>query len=877
MEMAKTYEPSVFEKDLYHWWEKEGFFTPSVDSKKEPFTIVIPPPNITGQLHMGHALDESIQDCIIRFKRMQGYSALWLPGTDHASIATEVKIVEQLAKEGIDKYQLGREKFLERAWAWKTQYGGRIVEQLKCLGSSCDWSREAFTMDERCSKAVKHVFVKLYNEGLIYQGDRIINWCPECQTALSDAEVDYQEQASHFWHFKYFTPDGKTEVVFATTRPETMLGDTAIAVNPDDERYKNLVGKTVVVPFVNREIPVIADSYVEKDFGTGVVKITPAHDPNDFEVGLRHNLPVIRVMNDDGTMNKLAGKDYEGLDRYAARKKIVAEMEKIGQLVKIEDYSHNVGECYRCHTTVEPIVSKQWFVKMKPLAERAIQVVKDGEVNFVPKRFEKIYFNWMENIKDWCISRQLWWGHRIPVWYCQDCGEVICQEDTPHECPKCNSKKLKQDDDVLDTWFSSALWPFSTLGYPEETPDFKYFFPTNVLVTGYDIIFFWVARMIFSSLHHTGKIPFKEVLIHGIVRDAQGRKMSKSLGNGIDPLEFIDKYGADTLRFSLLNGVSSGGDIRFSADKVEGNRNFMNKIWNASRFVLMNSEGKQLVDISKCKLSVADKWILDKLNCVIKEVTANLENYELGVAANKLYDFVWSEFCDWYIEFSKPVLYGTDEEARTVTVSVLNYCLDKILKLLHPFVPFITESIYQNMPNHERTIMLAQYPVFDKKSIYKDDAETLDLIKEIIKSVRNAMAEYGVAPSKRLHLYIRPAAKQKQIEQSSIYIEKLAGAEEITFVGKDVSFEKVVSLVSAGGEVFIPMGELVDKQKEIARLEKEAADVKSEIARAEGKLGNKGFVEKAPAKLIEQEKEKLAKYKEMLAKLNGRMEELKNL
>ena len=877
MEMAKTYEPQSFEKDLYHWWEKAGFFTPSVDSKKEPFTIVIPPPNITGQLHMGHALDESIQDCIIRFKRMQGYSTLWLPGTDHASIATEVKIVEQLAKEGIDKYDLGREKFLERAWDWKKQYGGRIVEQLRCLGSSCDWSREAFTMDERCSRAVKHVFVKLYNEGLIYQGDRIINWCPVCQTALSDAEVDYEEQASHFWHFRYFTPDKKTEVIFATTRPETMLGDTAIAVNPEDERYKDLVGKTVLVPFVNREIPVIADSYVEKDFGTGVVKITPAHDPNDFEVGLRHNLPVIRVMNDDGTMNSLAGEEYQGLDRYEARKKIVAEMEKIGQLVKIEDYTHNVGECYRCHTTVEPIVSKQWFVKMKPLAERAIQVVKDGEINFVPKRFDKIYFNWMENIKDWCISRQLWWGHRIPVWYCDECGEVICQEDAPHSCPKCNSTKLRQDEDVLDTWFSSALWPFSTLGYPEETEDYKYFFPTNVLVTGYDIIFFWVARMIFSSLHHTDKIPFKEVLIHGIVRDAQGRKMSKSLGNGIDPLEFIDKYGADTLRFSLLNGVSSGGDIRFSADKVEGNRNFMNKIWNASRFVLMNTEEKNLVDIFTADLSVADKWILNKLNQVTKEVTANLESYELGVAAQKLYDFVWSEFCDWYIEFSKPVLYGTDEQVRNTTISVLNYCLDKILKLLHPFVPFLTEAIYQNLPGHEETIMLAQYPVYKAELEFEQDAETLDLIKEIIKSIRNARAEMNVVPSKRISIFIRPSKNAQQMQNAVVYIEKLAGADKVTFVDESATFEQVVSLVSAGGEVFIPLGELVDKQKEIDRLTKEVNQVISEIKRAEGKLNNQGFVAKAPASLIEQEKEKLAKYQDMLGKLNERIEELKNL
>jgi len=651
MEMEKTYEPKIFEKDIYTWWEKQGYFAPDMNSTKPSFTIVMPPPNITAQLHIGHALNNAIQDCLIRYKRMKGFNTLWIPGTDHASIATEVKIIEKLKKEGTDKYALGREKFMERAWQWYAEYGGRIENQLRSLGLSCDWNRKAFTMDENLSKAVRHVFVKLYNKGLIYQGDRIVNWCPCCQTALSDAEVEYEEQASHLWYFCYYTQDGKDSLTFATTRPETMLGDTAVAVNPSDERYAHLVGKNVVVPFVNRVIPVVADEYVEKDFGTGVVKITPAHDPNDFEVGMRHNLPIIKIMNGDATMNELAGSEYVGLTREQCRKKIVENMKALGQCVKIEDYKHNVGSCYRCHTTVEPIVSKQWFVKMKELAEPAIEVVKKGDVNFVPKRFEKTYFNWMENIRDWCISRQLWWGHQIPVWYCGDCGEIICAENEPAKCPKCGSQRLTQDLDVLDTWFSSALWPFSTLGYPEKTKDLQKFFPTNVLVTMYDIIFYWVARMIFSSIEHMDEIPFDTVLIHGMVRDAQGRKMSKSLGNGVDPLEFIDNYGADTLRFSLLNGVASGNDMRFNSDKVENTRNFMNKIWNASRFVLMNCEGKNLKKLDDCKLTLADKWILTRLNTVIKEVGDNIDKYELGIASTTLYEFMWSEFCDWYIEF----------------------------------------------------------------------------------------------------------------------------------------------------------------------------------------------------------------------------------
>ena len=873
MDMSKTYEPQNFEKSIYDWWSKEGYFTPKIDYGKKPFTIMIPPPNITAQLHMGHALDNSIQDCLIRYKRMKGFNALWLPGTDHASIATEVKIVEQLKKEGTDKYELGREGFLERAWAWRAKYGGRIVEQLKRLGSSCDWSREAFTMDERCNKAVRHVFVKLYNKKLIYHGDRIINWCPCCKTALSDAEVEYEEQSSHLWYFKYFTTDGKTSLTFATTRPETMLGDTALAVNPTDERYAELVGKTVIVPFVNREIPIVADEYVEKDFGSGVVKITPAHDPNDFEVGLRHNLPVIRVMNDDGTMNELAGADYVGLDRYDCRKKIVENMKALGQCVKIEDYKHNVGSCYRCHTTVEPIVSKQWFVKMKPLAEPAIKAVREGETEFT-QRFDKTYFNWMENIRDWCISRQLWWGHRIPVWYCNECGEIICQEDAPKACPKCGSMNLRQDEDVLDTWFSSALWPFSTLGYPDKTEDLKYFFPTDVLVTMYDIIFFWVARMIFSSIEHMGQVPFKTVLIHGMVRDDKGRKMSKSAGNGVDPIEFIDKYGADTLRFSLLNGVASGNDMRFNGDKVENTRNFMNKIWNASRFVLMNCEGKTLLPLDKCKLNLADKWILTRLNSVIKEVTKNIEKYELGIASSALYDFMWSEFCDWYIEFSKPVLYGIDEEARQSNLSVLVYVLDKILKMLHPFMPFVTEEIYQNMPDHDTTIMLAEYPEPSKHN-YFAQAKIIELVKDMVGKIRNTRAEMGVAPSKKIRLFIKLNDKSKEIKKALVYIEKLANA-EVAFVDL-LPTDKSVTLVCLSGEMAIPMGDMVDAAKELERIEKELSNVEEEIKRASGKLNNAGFVAKAPAALITAEKQKVADYESMKSKLLEKKQMLMNM
>ncbi|HPG92464.1 MAG TPA: valine--tRNA ligase [Clostridia bacterium] len=874
MEMEKTYEPKIFEKDIYTWWEKQGYFAPDMNSTKPSFTIVMPPPNITAQLHIGHALNNAIQDCLIRYKRMKGFNTLWIPGTDHASIATEVKIIEKLKKEGTDKYALGREKFMERAWQWYAEYGGRIENQLRSLGLSCDWNRKAFTMDENLSKAVRHVFVKLYNKGLIYQGDRIVNWCPCCQTALSDAEVEYEEQASHLWYFCYYTQDGKDSLTFATTRPETMLGDTAVAVNPSDERYAHLVGKNVVVPFVNRVIPVVADEYVEKDFGTGVVKITPAHDPNDFEVGMRHNLPIIKIMNGDATMNELAGSEYVGLTREQCRKKIVENMKALGQCVKIEDYKHNVGSCYRCHTTVEPIVSKQWFVKMKELAEPAIEVVKKGDVNFVPKRFEKTYFNWMENIRDWCISRQLWWGHQIPVWYCGDCGEIICAENEPAKCPKCGSQRLTQDLDVLDTWFSSALWPFSTLGYPEKTKDLQKFFPTNVLVTMYDIIFYWVARMIFSSIEHMDEIPFDTVLIHGMVRDAQGRKMSKSLGNGVDPLEFIDNYGADTLRFSLLNGVASGNDMRFNSDKVENTRNFMNKIWNASRFVLMNCEGKNLKKLDDCKLTLADKWILTRLNTVIKEVGDNIDKYELGIASTTLYEFMWSEFCDWYIEFSKPVLYGTDETARESNLSVLVYVLDKILKMLHPFIPFLTEKIYQSLPEHGETIMLADFPL-PLETEYKTEYDIVELVKDMVVKIRNTRAENQVPPSKRIRLAIKPSSGCEEILKADVYIEKLANA-DVKFV-KEYDGDKSITLVCLAGEVFIPMGDMVDKEKETERIGKELATVEDEINRAKGKLENQGFVAKAPPQLIEAEKAKLADYIDMKLKLLDRLESLKNM
>nr|MBO4517996.1 valine--tRNA ligase [Clostridia bacterium] len=873
MDMAKTYNPSEFEKEIYEEWEKEGYFKAKIDADKLPFTIVIPPPNITGQLHMGHALDETLQDTLIRFKRMQGYSALWLPGTDHASIATEVKIVEQMAKEGLTKKDVGRDGFLERAWAWKEKYGGRIIEQLKTLGSSCDWSRLAFTMDEKCSKAVKEVFVNLYEKGLIYRGDRIINWCPDCKTALSDAEVEYVEEDSHLWYIRYQIKDSDEYITVATSRPETMFGDTAVAVNPKDKRYKGFEGKTLILPIVNKEIPVVYDDYVELEFGTGAVKITPAHDPNDFEVGLRHNLPVVKVLNDDGTMNENAGR-YNGMSALECREKVVEELKATGALVKIEPLHHNVGHCYRCHHTVEPLVSKQWFVKMEPLAKPAIDAVRKKSVKFTPDRFSKIYFNWMENVKDWCISRQLWWGHRIPAYYCDDCGEMTISKTDVKVCPKCGGTHIRQDEDVLDTWFSSALWPFSTLGYPEMTEELKYFYPTDVLVTGYDIIFFWVARMIFSGLEHMKRIPFKNVLIHGLVRDAQGRKMSKSLGNGIDPTEIIAKYGADTLRFSLINGVAAGSDMRFSDEKIEGARNFMNKVWNASRFVLLNSEGKTILPICDCKLTIADKWIITKLNKTVKDITLNMEKYEMGVALANLYDFVWNDFCDWYIEFTKPVLYGEDEKKTACTISVLIYVLDKIVKLLHPFVPFITERIYKYIPNAEGSIMVSDFPKYDTKQNYSVAVGEIEMVKEIIKTVRNVRSKTGAAPSKKITLYIA-TEKVAAVKAGVSYIKKLAGISEVKFI-KDKSelTEKIISQVIDKAELFIPLGELVDFDKERERIQKELENVENEIARASGKLANKGFLDKAPKALVEQERAKYDKFIDMRNKLNERLKDI---
>ncbi len=873
MDMAKTYNPSEFETQIYEEWNNNGYFKAKVDPNKLPFTIVIPPPNITGQLHMGHALDETLQDALIRFKRMQGYSALWLPGTDHASIATEVKIVEQMAKEGLTKKDVGREGFLERAWAWKEKYGGRIIEQLKTLGSSCDWSRLAFTMDERCSRAVKEVFVRLYEKGLIYRGDRIINWCPDCKTALSDAEVEYVEEDSHLWYIKYPVKGEDRYLTVATSRPETMLGDTAVAVNPKDKRYKDLIGKTLILPIVNKEIPVISDEYVELEFGTGAVKITPAHDPNDFEVGLRHGLEVIKVIGDDGLMNENADK-YCGMPALECREKIVEELKTLGVLEKIEPLHHNVGHCYRCHHTVEPTVSKQWFVKMEPLAKPAIEAVRKKSVKFTPERFSKIYFNWMEGIKDWCISRQLWWGHRIPAYYCQDCCEMTISKEDVKVCPHCGGTHIKQDEDVLDTWFSSALWPFSTLGFPDMTEDLQYFYPTDVLVTGYDIIFFWVARMIFSGIEYMKRIPFKNVLIHGLVRDSQGRKMSKSLGNGIDPTEVIAKYGADTLRFSLINGVAAGSDMRFSDEKIEGARNFMNKVWNAARFVLLNAEGVDVKPIKDCKLNIADKWIISKLNKTIKDVTVNMEKFELGVALSNLYDFVWSDFCDWYIELTKPILYGEDDKKRESTVSVLIYVLGEILKLLHPFVPFITEKIYKDIPNKNGPLMLAEFPRYNSKLNFSVAGKEIEFVKEIIKSVRNIKSKTGAAPSKKVTLYIKTENKTV-IKNCSLYIEKLAGVENVILMSDGITLpDKVVSQVIDGAEMFVPLGELVDFEKEVIRLKAELEKIEGEIQRADGKLSNNGFLEKAPKALVDSEREKLNKYVDMRVKLKKQIKEL---
>ncbi|MBR3870805.1 MAG: valine--tRNA ligase [Clostridia bacterium] len=872
-QLEKNYNPAEVDDRLYQTWMEKGYFHADSSTGKKPYTIVMPPPNITGQLHMGHALDNTLQDILIRFKRMSGYCALWLPGTDHASIATEAKIVEQMKKEGLTKEGIGREKFLERAWAWKEQYGGRICEQLKKMGSSCDWDRLRFTMDKGCNDAVNEVFVRLYNKGLIYRGERIINWCPHCLTSISDAEVEYEEQAGHFWHLRYQLSDGSGYINLATTRPETLLGDTAVAVNPNDERYKDIIGKTVILPIVHREIPIVADEYVEMDFGTGVVKITPAHDPNDFEVGLRHNLPVINVMTDDAKITEDYPK-YAGMDRFEARKAIVEDLEKEGALVKVEDYAHNVGTCYRCGTTVEPRVSKQWFVSMKPLAKPAIEKVKNGETKFVPERFDKIYFHWLENIRDWCISRQLWWGHQIPAYYCDTCGEVVVSKDEVKTCPKC-SKPMRRDPDTLDTWFSSALWPFSTLGWPEETEDLKYFYPTNTLVTGYDIIPFWVMRMMFSGIEQTGQVPFDTVLIHGLVRDAQGRKMSKSLGNGIDPLLIIEQYGADALRFMLATGNSPGNDMRFIDEKVVAARNFANKIWNASRFVLMN------LDIDEVSLPedliLEDKWILSRLNKTVKEVNENLERFEIGIAATKLYDFAWDDFCDWYIELVKPRLFetNTNEATKKSAQQVLLYVLTDILKALHPFMPFITEEIYQNIPHNKESIMIDDYPIFRNELVFDAEEAEMNKVMELIKAVRNRRSEMNIAPSKKAHLYIE-TENAELFEKGKGYYERLASASGVT-VGNGFDIQNAVTIVTDGAKTYIPLAELVDVSAELDRMAKEKEKLLSEIKRVDGMLSNEGFVSKAPAAKIEAEKAKKEKFVAMLEALEKSIEELKNM
>ena len=872
--IAKTYDPSSVEDRLYKNWCEKGYFHATPNHDKKPYTIVIPPPNVTGQLHMGHALDETLQDILIRYKRMQGFEALWVPGTDHAGIATQIKVEEELrVKEGKTRYDLGREKFLERVWDWKKLYGDRIINQLKKIGSSCDWDRERFTMDEGCSKAVREVFVNLYNKGLIYQGSRIINWCPHCITALSDAEVEHAEQAGHFWHIKYQVKDSDEFVIIATTRPETLFGDTAVAVNPEDERYTHLIGKTLLLPLTDREIPVIADEYVDKEFGTGCVKITPAHDPNDFEVGQRHSLEQIKVMNDDATMNKYAGK-YEGMDRYECRKAMLVDLAEMGLLVKTEDHSHNVGQCYRCGTTVEPIISKQWFVKMKPLAEPAIKAVKDGETKFVPERFSKTYMNWMENVFDWCISRQLWWGHRIPAFYCQDCGETTVSKEDITVCPHCGGK-VKQDEDVLDTWFSSALWPFSTLGWPDKTEDLDYFYPTSTLVTGYDIIFFWVSRMIFSALEHTGKAPFEHVFIHGLVRDSQGRKMSKSLGNGIDPLEIINQYGADALRFTLATGNAPGNDMRFYIERVEASRNFANKIWNASRFTLMN------LDITENKLpenlNPEDKWIVSKYNRLVKEVTENLDKFELGVAVSKLYDFIWDSFCDWYIELVKPRLFDKGSESAERAQYVLTYVLSNTMKLLHPFMPFITEEIWQHLPHEGESIMISEFPKYDPALDFPEAEKEMEIIMNAIGAIRNRRAEMNVPPSKKAKLLI-VTDRSELYSAGSVFFTKLASASEVEIIAsRDEAPANAVNIVVEGAELFLPMSELVDKDKELERLNKEKKDLEGEIKRVESKLSNPGFTAKAPEKVVNEEREKGEKYKAMLETVLASIKAMENM
>lgn len=869
-DLAKQYDPAEVEDKTYKFWLDNKYFHATVNPDKKPYTIVIPPPNITGQLHMGHALDETLQDILIRWRRMQGYEALWLPGTDHASIATEAKIVEAMRKEGISKEDIGREKFLERAWDWKEQYGGRIVSQLKKLGSSCDWDRERFTLDEGCSKAVKHVFVDLYNKGLIYRGERMVNWCPHCLTSISDAEVEYEDQAGHFWHLRYPFKDGNGYLELATTRPETILGDTAVAVNPNDERYKDLVGKTLILPIVHREIPVVADDYVDIEFGTGVVKITPAHDPNDFEVGKRHNLEVIDIMTPDAHIKEGWGK-YSGMDRNEARKAIVEDLEAEGALIKTEDYSHNVGTCYRCGSSIEPRISMQWFVNMEPLAKPAVDVVKEGKVKFVPERFDKTYYHWMENIKDWCISRQLWWGHRIPAYYCDDCGELMVSEEDVTTCTKCGSKNVHQDPDTLDTWFSSALWPFSTLGYPDNTEELKYFYPTNTLVTGYDIIFFWVARMIFSAVEHTGEVPFDTVLIHGLVRDSQGRKMSKSLGNGIDPLEIIDQYGADALRFTLATGNAPGNDMRFSDDKVKASRNFANKLWNAARFVLMYLDDNGDYTSLPKNLAVEDKWIVSKFNKLAKEVTENLENFELGIAVAKLYDFIWDVFCDWYIEISK-IRLQSGEDADTAK-AVLVYVLTGILKLLHPFMPFITEEIYQAIPHNEESVMISKWPEYDEPLNFPIEENDMEMIMDAIRAVRNRRSEMNVPPSKKATVKIE-TVKTDIFESGKEFFKRLASASEVEVAQKFENDDKSVTIVTNDAKIYIPLGDLVDFEAERKRLEKELAQCEDKLAFIEKKLSNPGFVNKAPEKVVEQNRKDASVLTEKIEVLKNSIENL---
>ncbi len=878
-ELPKVYEPQQVEERIYNMWERGGFFKPAGRENATPFTIVMPPPNVTGQLHMGHAMDATLQDTLIRFKRMQGYDALWIPGVDHAGIATQIKVEEELrTKEGLSRYDLGREKFLERVWEWKHKYGNRIVEQQKKLGASCDWDRAAFTMDENCSKAVREVFVSLYEKGLIYKGSRIINWCPHCVTALSDAEVEYMDKPGHLWHIRYPLADGSGEVVVATTRPETMLGDTGVCVNPKDERYQHIVGKTVILPLVNKEIPIVADDYAEMEFGTGCVKMTPAHDPNDFEVGLRHNLEVIRVLDDNGKVNALGGK-YEGMDRYDARKQIVADLEAGGYLVKIEDHAHNVGTCYRCHRDVEPIISAQWFVKMKPLAEEAIRVVREGETKFVPERFSKTYMNWMENVRDWCISRQLWWGHQIPAWTCADCGHITVSREDACICEACGSTNIRREEDVLDTWFSSALWPFETLGWPNcNAEDFKKFYPTDVLVTGYDIIFFWVARMIFSGCEHTGKAPFHTVLIHGLVRDNQGRKMSKSLGNGIDPLEMISKYGCDALRMNMVTGNSPGNDMRFYVERCEAMRNFANKLWNASRYVMMNlSEGAVNELPALNKLEIVDKWVLSKLNTLIAEVTENMEKFELGVAIQKIYDFVWDIYCDWYIEMTKARLFAEDAERKQTAIGVLVYVLDQVLRLLHPFMPFITEEIWQSIPHEGEALIVASWPEVSEELAFKAECDQMESVMEAIRAIRNRRTEMNVPPSRKaaLHIY---TAKPQIFKEGEGFLQRLAYADEVTLLDTEpANLDGMVTVTTADAKFYIPMGQLVDAEKEIARITKELEAQKKFLSSLEAKLSNEKFVSRAPEAVVNAEREKAQKATDLIAQLEQSLKAMQSL